>query len=77
MVGTVLQMAILKLEKFVIDQSSLLVSGRMGSEPSLTILLYCFVCQNNLPSHLGFWLLPGMVLAVSLWPTLPAPLPPA
>ena len=77
MVGTVLQMAILKLEKFVIAQSAPLVSGRMGSEPSLTILLYCFVCQQNLPSHFGFWLPPGTVLAVSLWPTLPAPLPPA
>ena len=54
-----------------------LVSGRMGFEPSLTILLYCFVCQQNLPSHFGFWLLPGTLLAVSLWPTLPAPLPPA
>ena len=54
-----------------------LMSGRMGFEPSLSILLYCFVCQQNLPNHFGFWLLPGTVLAVSLWPTLLAPLPPA
>ena len=77
MVGTVLQMTIFKLEKFVVAQSSQLMSGRMGFEPSLTILLYCFVCQQNLPNHFGFWLLPGTVLAVSLWPTLLAPLPPA